>query len=246
MKKLLIAALISVLPGFALAAGGAVAFDKAPVDINDRASLQNGAKLFVNYCLSCHSASYARYNRMGRDLGLTDEQVKENFLFAGQKIGDTMTVAMPAADAKRWFGVQPPDLSVIARARGADYLYTYLRAFYVDEARPFGVNNTVFPDVGMPHVLSDLEGLKKPVYHVTTGEDGQEHKTISGYELVTPGSMKPAEYDKAVGDLVNFLVYLSEPAQLERQRLGWWVMGFLAIFFVVAYLLKKEYWKDVH
>jgi ubiquinol-cytochrome c reductase cytochrome c1 subunit len=187
-----------------------------------------------------------RYNRMGKDLGLTDEQVTQNLMLAGDKIGDTMKVAMTAKDAMTAFGVVPPDLSVIARARGADFLYTYMRSFYADPARPFGVNNTVFPDVGMPHVLADLQGLQKPVYEVTKAEDGAEHKVFKGYELVQAGSMKPEEYDAAVADLVNFLVYVGEPAQLERQRMGWWVLGFLAIFFVVAYLLKKEYWKDVH
>lgn len=217
MKKLIAAFVLAVSPALALAAGGGVHLDKAPVDLADQASLQNGAKVFVNYCLSCHSANYMRYNRMGRDLGLTDEQVKDNLMFASEKVGEPMSIAMPTKDAKTWFGNPPPDLSVISRARGADWLYTYLRTFYPDEKRPFGVNNKVFPDVGMPHVL------------------WQQQETMS-----------PAEYDKLVGDLVNFLVYMGEPIQLERQRMGIWVLLFIAVFTVLAYLLKKEYWKDVH
>jgi ubiquinol-cytochrome c reductase cytochrome c1 subunit len=183
---------------------------------------------------------------MGEDLGISDEQLKANMMFGTDKVGDTMTIAMPAKAAKGWFGNPPPDLSVIARARGADWLYTYLRTFYVDEKKPFGVNNTVFPDVGMPHVLWELQGMQKAVTHTTTAEDGTSHTAIVGYELVKPGTMTPAEYDAAVGDLVNFLVYMGEPTQLKRQELGVKVLIFLAFFFVLAYLLKKEYWKDIH
>lgn len=247
MRKLIQAiALIAALPGLAFAAGGGVKLDHFETDLTDQASLQRGAKLFTNYCLSCHSADYVRYNRVGRDIGLTDEQVKENLLFASDKVGDTMSIAMPKAESKVWFGKAPPDLSVIARARGADWLYTYLRTFYVDPSRPFGVNNKVFPDVGMPHVLAELQGLQKPVYEAHAGSDGEETQVLAGFELAEAGSMEPAEYDRAVGDLVNFMVYIGEPMQLERQRMGWWVLGFLAVFFVVAYLLKKEYWKDIH
>ncbi|WP_127477892.1 cytochrome c1 [Sulfurivermis fontis] len=242
MKKLVIAFVMAALPAFALAAGAGVHLDKAPVNLRDQASLQRGAQMFVNYCLSCHSAQFMRFNRMGADLGISDEQLKANMMFGTDKVGDTMTIAMAAADSKGWFGNPPPDLSVIARARGADWLYTYMRTFYLDEKKPMGVNNLVFPDVGMPHVLWELQGLQKPVYH--TGEDG--HATISGFEMVKPGTMTPAEYDAAVGDLVNFLVYMGEPVQLKRQELGVKVLIFLAFFFVLAYLLKKEYWKDVH
>lgn len=242
MKKLVIAFVMAALPAFALAAGAGVHLDKAPVNLRDQASLQRGARMFVNYCLSCHSAQFMRFNRMGADLGISEEQLKANMMFGTDKVGDTMTIAMAAKDAKGWFGNPPPDLSVIARARGADWLYTYMRTFYIDEKKPMGVNNLVFPDVGMPHVLWELQGMQKPVYH--TGEDG--HATISGFEMVKPGTMTPAEYDAAVGDLVNFLVYMGEPVQLKRQELGVKVLTFLAFFFVLAYLLKKEYWKDVH
>jgi len=242
MKKLVIAFVMAALPAFALAAGAGVHLDKAPVNLRDQASLQRGAQMFVNYCLSCHSAQFMRFNRMGADLGISDEQLKANMMFGTDKVGDTMTIAMPAKDSKVWFGNPPPDLSVIARARGADWLYTYMRTFYIDEKKPMGVNNAVFPDVGMPHVLWELQGMQQPIYH--TGEDG--HRTISGYELVKAGTMAPAEYDAAVGDLVNFLVYMGEPVQLKRQELGIKVLIFLAFFFVLAYLLKKEYWKDIH
>jgi ubiquinol-cytochrome c reductase cytochrome c1 subunit len=246
MKKLVIAFVMAALPAFALAAGDGVHLDKAPVDLHDQASLQRGAQMFVNYCLSCHSAQFLRFNRMGEDLGISDEQLKANMMFGTDKVGDTMTIAMAPKDSKVWFGNPPPDLSVIARARGADWLYTYMRTFYVDEKKPFGVNNAVFPDVGMPHVLWELQGMQKPVLHTTTAADGSTHTSITGYELVKAGTMTPAEYDAAVGDLVNFLVYMGEPTQLKRQALGIKVLIFLAFFFVLAYLLKKEYWKDIH
>jgi len=247
MRKLIQAiALIAALPGLAFAAGAGPKLDHIEVDLTDNASMQRGAKLFANYCLSCHSADYVRYSRVGKDIGLTDDQIKNNLLFASDKVGDTMTVAMPKEQAKEWFGKAPPDLSVIARSRGADWLYTYLRTFYVDESRPFGVNNQVFPDVGMPHVLADLQGLQAPVYESHPNAEGEEEQVLTGFGEPVGGSMTPAEYDEAVADLVHFLVYIGEPVQLERQRMGWWVLGFLAVFFVVAYLLKKEYWKDVH
>ncbi len=246
MKKLIVAFALAVMPVLASANEGGMHLDKAPVDLSDKASLQHGAKLFVNYCLSCHSADYMRYNRMGKDLGLTDAEVKDNLMFASEKVGDTMTIAMNPEDAKRWFGNPPPDLSVIARARGADYLYTYLRTFYLDEKRPFGVNNEVFKDVGMPAVLAELQGVQKPVFHTEKDAEGNEHTSITGFELVKQGTMTPAEYDKAVGDLVNFLVYMGEPAQLQRKAMGIKVIAFLLVFFVFAYLLKKEYWKDIH
>ncbi|QKT02890.1 cytochrome c1 [Ectothiorhodospiraceae bacterium 2226] len=246
MKKFVIALILAVLPGWAAAAGPAVPLDRANVNLEDTASLQRGARLFVNYCLSCHSANYMRYNRMGEDLALTESQVTENLMFTTERIGDTMSVAMPRAEAAEWFGKAPPDLSVIARARGADWLYTFLRTFYVDEDRPFGVNNAAFPDVGMPHVLWELEGLKAPVYRTETDANGDEAQVLEGYQMARRGSLTPAEYDVAVNDLVNFMVYMGEPMALDRQRLGLWVLLFLAIFTVLAYALKKEYWKDVH
>ena len=246
MKKIITALLITLMPALGLAAGGGVHLDKADVDLTNQASLQNGAKLFVNYCLSCHSAAYMRYNRMAKDLGLTEEQVQNNLMFAADKVGETMTVAMPENEAKKWFGTKIPDLTVVTRARGADWLYTYLRTFYLDASRPLGVNNTTFKDVGMPHVLWELEGLKQPVYETYKDHEGNEAKRIVGYEMVRPGKMSPTEYDNAVRDLVNFMVYMGEPAKLSRYNIGVWVLLFLALLFVVSYAMKKEFWKDVH
>ncbi len=228
------------------AGGGGFPLEHARIDLDNKASLQRGAKLFVNYCMGCHSAEYQRYNRMARDLELTDEQVRDNLIFTGAKVGDTMEIAMEKDDAKRWFGAAPPDLSVIARSRGVDYLFTYLLTFYLDEDRPLGVNNAVFPAVGMPHVLWELQGWQKPVYHNVTDASGEPKEVIAKFEVVEPGSMTPPDFRAAMNDLVNFLAYIAEPARLQRESLGFWVLFYLVIAFVVFYLLKKEYWKDVH
>ena len=246
MKKIIIAFILAVMPGLGFTAGGSIHLDSANIDLTDNASLQRGAKLFVNYCLNCHSASFMRYNRMGTDLGISDELVKENLLFTADKVGEPMDIAMKKSDAKKWFGTNPPDLSLIARSKGsgtqgADWLYTYFRSFYVDESRPFGMNNTVFKDVGMPHVLWELQGEQRLV-----DPDYAKKGVSPQFELVTPGSMSPAEYDQAARDLTNFLVYVGEPAQLKRQSMGIWVLLFLVVLFVVSYAMKKEYWKDVH
>ncbi|MDH5444871.1 MAG: cytochrome c1 [Gammaproteobacteria bacterium] len=256
MKKTILAFLMSMLPVLAMAAGGGMKNYAVDIDLNNKASLQNGAKLFVNYCLSCHSAQAMRYNRMAKDLGMTEEQVKNNLIFTADyskkpegetnKVGSLMEVAMWTKDAKSWFGTKVPDLSVVARARGADWLYTYLTTFYIDESRPFGVNNQRFPSVGMPHVMWELEGLKKAVYKTEKGADGKDHKVITGFETVVPGKMSKVEFDSAMRDLVNYMVYMGEPALLVRKTMGVWVLLFLVIFFFVAYALKKEYWKDIH
>jgi ubiquinol-cytochrome c reductase cytochrome c1 subunit len=232
--------LLLAAPLAAIAAGPSVPLDKAPVNLSDHESLQRGARVFVNYCLNCHSAGVMRYSRM-EDLGLTEDQIKDNLLFAAEKPGELMKVAMTKTDAKLWFGATPPDLSVIARSRSADWLYTYLRGFYLDPSRPTGWNNTVFDKVGMPHVLWSLQGEMAPVYR----QEG-EHQVIERLELAKPGSVTLAEYDAMVGDLVNYLVWMGEPAQMQRKQLGLIVLAFLAIFFVVAYYLKKEFWKDIH
>lgn len=242
MRNIFLALLFCVAPVLGQASEG-VPLDKVKIDLHDQASLQRGAKFFVNYCMGCHAASYLRYNGVAKDIGVSNEQMLQNLVFAGEKIGDYMTIAMPTKDAKSWFGTTPPDLSVIARARGNDWLYTYLRGFYIDASRPFGVNNVAFKDVGMPHVLWELQGWQKLV-------PADEHE-IGGHdkpklEIVTPGTMTPDDYDDAMTDLVNFLAYMGEPAKLERQSLGIKVLLFLAVFFVVAYLLKKDYWKDIH
>lgn len=256
MMKKLTAFLLMMAPVVSMAAGGGIKLMEADVDLNNKASLQHGAQLYVNYCMGCHSISYMRYNRMGEDLGLTDEQVVQNLMPVADfsklpkgetpKIGSLMKNAMPAEAAEGWFGTKVPDLSVVARSRGADWLYTYLKTFYVDESRPMGVNNQAFPLVGMPHVLWELEGLKKPVYETHETADGEEVKELVDYEFVTEGSMSPAEYDDAVRDLVNFLVYVGEPAKLDRYKIGVWVILFLVVLFFFAYALKKEYWRDVH
>lgn len=239
-------ALVLVMPvPSALAATGGYPLDSANIDLTDKASLQRGAQLFVNYCMGCHSAQYQRYNRLGSDLGLSDELVEENLIFTGAKVGDLMNNAMDADDAANWFGAAPPDLTLIARSRGADYLYTYLRTFYLDESRPLGVNNAVFPLVGMPHALWQLQGWQAPVYETVTDAEGNEHEVIEGFELVEEGSRSPAEFDRDIRDLVNLLVYMGEPMRLERQSLGVKVILFLILMTVVFYLLKKEYWRDI-
>ena len=233
------------LGGGAWAAGGETPLLEAKVDLGDRASLQRGARLFVNYCAGCHSARFMRYSRMGRDLGLTEEQVRANLMFASDKPGDPILATLGEADAGAWFGHPPPDLSLSARARGPDWLYTYLMTFYRDESRPFGANNLVYPDVAMPHALVELQGVQ-----ARKEAAGDDHAAPTGagelLELVEPGSMSVAEYRRAVRDLVNFMVYVGEPAKLDRYALGGWVLLFLLVFFVIARLLYKEYWKDVH
>jgi len=246
MKKRLIVLFLALVPAWAFAAGGhGVHLDKANIDPNNRDSLQRGAKLFVNYCLSCHSASLMRYERMGKDLGISEQLVSENLMFTGGKVGELMTVATAPADAKEWFGTVPPDLTVIARSRGVDWLYTYLRSFYRDDSRHVGVNNLVFPDVGMPHVLWELQGWQEKVVTKAKDHDGKETEVIE-LELVEPGLRTPEEYDRDMRDLVNFLDYMGEPAKHDRRELGVRVLLFLFVFLVLAYLLKREYWKDVH
>lgn len=245
MKKLTIAFLLAVVPLVGMAAGD-VELDAADIDMSDQASLQRGAKYFMNYCLGCHSLQFQRYNRMARDLGLTEEEVKENLMFTTDKIGDTMTVAMNPEDAKKWFGVTPPDLSVRIRARGVDWIYSYLRSFYLDKTRPSGVNNIIFPGVGMPHVLWQLQGLQKAVFKTHEDGNGNKIEVFDHFEQVTPGTLSAAEYDQFARDLTAFLSYVGEPIQMERKRIGVWVLLFIAVFFVLSYLLKKEYWKDIH
>lgn len=246
MKKQLIAVLLAIAPVCVFAAGGhGVHLDKANIDPENTQSLQRGASLFVNYCLSCHSASLMRFQHMGDDLGIEETLVSENLIFTGGKIGDLMTVASSPADSKVWFGTVPPDLTVIARARGVDWLYTYLRSFYQDDSRSIGTNNLVFPDVGMPNVLWELQGVQEPVITTIKGHDGKEIKEVS-LELVEPGLLTPTEFDRSVRDLVNYLDYMGEPAKHERRELGTKVILFLLMFLVLAYLLKREFWKDIH
>ncbi len=234
MKKLLIA-LLTVVPMLALASGPSVHFDKTNNDLTDKESLKRGFKAFQNYCLGCHQLQYQRYNRTFADLGISEEEGKANWMPTGEKVGDHITNTMPAKEAAKWFGTAPPDLTLITRFKhgGPDEVYTYLRSFYVDETRPFGVNNKVFKDVGMPHVLQNLQGVR------TMNEHGE-------LSPATGGTMTEEEFDAFVRDIVNFLEYVSEPSKLERESLGYKVIGFLVILFIFSYLLKKEYWRDVH
>lgn len=240
MKKLILAFLLAAVPVLTMAAGGGVHLDDADIDVTDTASLQRGAKYFVNYCTGCHSLKFQRYNRMASDLGLSADEVKANLMFTTDNIGDTMNIAMDPKDAEKWFGVTPPDLSVTARSRGVDWIYTYLRSFYADEKRPFGVNNTVFPDVGMPNVLWQLQGTQKAVHKEVDGVK------VTELELDAPGTLSAEEFDGVARDLTAFLSYVGEPIQAKRRAMGKWVLMFIGIFFVLAYLLKKEYWKDIH
>ncbi|MGE6182109.1 cytochrome c1 [Aeromonas media] len=243
--KRIIFAVLALLPGLVLAAGGGFPLDKAEYDLGDKASLQRGAATFMNYCAGCHSTQYQRYNRVAADIGIPEELMRENLVFTGAKIGDLMKSAMSEKDAARWFGAPPPDLTLVARVRGADWIYTYLRSFYVDETRPFGVNNAVFPSVGMPHVLEPLQGTPRAEFE-THSLDGVEMQQVVSIKSDGNGEMNNEEYDQTVLDLVNFLVYSAEPVQQERERMGFWVLGFIAIFFIFTVLLKKEFWRDVH
>ncbi|MEO8394870.1 MAG: cytochrome c1, partial [Chloroflexota bacterium] len=246
MRRLLAALLVGLFVPAVPANTEGLKLQNANVDLSNRASLQNGAKLFVNYCVSCHSASFMRYNRIAADLGIPEDKVKQNLMFTTDKIGDTMTVAMKPQDAEAWFGIAPPDLSVIERSRGADWLYSYLQGFYADDKQPTGVNNLYFPSTTMPHVLWELQGVKRAVYHTVPDETGKEVQAIEHLEEGVPGRLSAAEYKMATRDLVNFLVYLGEPAKLVRYKIGMGVLLFLAVLLVATYLLKREYWKDIH
>jgi ubiquinol-cytochrome c reductase cytochrome c1 subunit len=266
MKKLLTLLVASCVfataSSMSFAAGGhGAVLDKVPLNMNDKESLQRGAKLFVNYCLSCHSAQYSRYERVANDLDIPLALLKENLMFTTEKPGDLMKTTMPADDAKRWFGVAPPDLSLVSRVRKPNWVYTYLRAFYLDESSPSGWNNSLFENVAMPHALFELQGVQRLVGKVTPDElhaldahaaDSDSHAddyTVVGdakFELVHEGKLNPEEFDQAMIDLTSFLVYLAEPVQLKRQKIGVFTLAFLIILMGLCYLLKKEYWRDVH
>ena len=241
MKPLLVAACLMALSVFAPPAGAAGGGELMPANINlrDTAAVQRGARLFVNYCFSCHSASYMRYKRLSEDLGLDEEVVMENLVFADAKIGETMTIAMKPEDGEAWLGKTPPDLSLSSRSRGADWLYTYLMTFYQDESG--GWNNIALPNASMPHVMWQLQGIQKPVYARDQGQDVVDHLV-----LAEPGLQTPEEYEGTVRDLVAFMEYLGEPAKMQRKNVGIWVLLFLALFAFLAYLLKAEFWRDVH
>lgn len=219
--------------------------EEANIDLTDKASLQRGAKLFMNYCLGCHQMQYQRYERTFRDIGIPTDIGEETLIFDGSKVGSHITNSMDADDAAKWFGAAPPDLTLIARVKSPDYIYTYLKSFYKDESRPFGVNNTVFPSVGMPHVLQELQGLPTPIYEEVE-ENGKTVRKVVGTEVDGSGEMSVDEYDQAARDITNFLEYVGEPSRLDSEALGIKVIGFLVILFILAFLLKKEYWRDVH
>jgi ubiquinol-cytochrome c reductase cytochrome c1 subunit len=254
LKKLIaILALAPLLAALsAHASEGGHPLDHAPDRSRDLSSLQNGARLFVNYCLNCHAAASMRYNRL-RDIGLTEDQIKNNLMFTTDKVGDLMKVSMNPKDSKEWFGVAPPDLSVIARAKaseagsGPDYLYTYLRTYYQDPSRPTGWNNLVYANVAMPHVLWQLQGVRNAKFaeEKDLHDEGKTVHKFVGFEQVKPGTMTPTEYDTAIADLVSYLAWMSEPVQDKRRQLGVWVLLFLGVFLVVAWRLNASYWKDV-
>ena len=246
IKKLILAwalALAALTPSFA--AGGGAPWDKFPAErMNDLAALQNGAKLFANYCLNCHQAGFMRYNRM-KDIGLTEEQIKSNLIFTDAKVGDLMKAAMDTKDAKEWLAAAPPDLTLITRSRsaagmgtGSDYVYTFLRTFYRDDTRPSGWNNAVFPNTGMPNVLWELQGQQRAVF------DAQTHQ-VKGYEAIVPGTLSPEAYNTTVADLVAYMTWMGDPVAKTRVRVGVWVLIFLAIFTVIAWRLNAAFWKDV-
>ena len=251
MKKLVLSFLtaFALVSGVQAAGGGGIAWDKAPNNLNDMGALQNGAKVFVNYCLNCHAAAFMRFNRL-KDIGLTEQQIKDNLLFTTDKVGETMKVAIDPRQAKEWFGGNPPDLTVIARSRssgqgsGADYLYTYLRSYYPDDTKATGWNNLAFPNVGMPHVLWELQGKRVPVYGKEVVH-GHETEIFKGWEQVSPGKMTPLEYDHMVGDLVGYLQWMSEPSQSKRVQVGVWVLIFLTVMTVFTWRLNAAFWKDV-
>ncbi|MCU0931014.1 MAG: cytochrome c1 [Serpentinimonas sp.] len=250
MKKWIIGCLMAVGLSQAMAAGSTFPMDKAPNRTNDMAALQNGAKLFANYCLSCHSASFMRYNRL-TEIGLTERQIRDNLMFATDRIGDTMQANINQRQAKEWFGAAPPDLTLVARSRaaigghsGPDYLYTFLRTYYRDGEKLTGWNNLAFPNVGMPNPLWELQGERRPIFETVTSR-GHEVEVFRGWEEVTPGAMTAAEYDNAIADLVGFMQWMAEPGQNDRVRMGVLVLLFLAVFTVVAWRLNAAYWKDI-
>lgn len=247
LKLLLAAAVLSFSAAPAFSAGSSVPLQDAQVNLDNKLSLARGAKFYANYCMGCHSLKFSRYNRVASDLGLEEADMKSIIFTRNDdneidKTGALMTNAIPAKDAARWFGTAPPDLSLIARSRGGgDWIYSYLKGFYRDDSRPFGVNNTIFDNVGMPHVLLDLQGMQELEEH----DDGKGHVTKT-LKLVEPGKMSVGEYDQLARDLTNFLVYVAEPAQLHRTFYGVLTLLFLFVLFIFSYLLKKEFWKDIH
>lgn len=227
------------------ASGGQMPMEKAENDPDNVASLQRGARNFMNYCSGCHSAQYVRYNTIGKDLDLSDEELVDNLMFNAEKTFETIRAAMPAEDAKRWYGVAPPDMSLIARAKTVDYIYNFLKAFYVEADSPTGVNNLVLAGTSMPNVLWELQGYQSAVFTEHSNDDGSTTLHFDGFEQISPGKMDAGEYDEFVRDTVNFLGYIAEPIRSERRMLGTWVIIYLVVFLIIARMLKKQIWKDV-
>ncbi|MFZ1537717.1 MAG: cytochrome c1 [Chromatiaceae bacterium] len=246
MRKLILASLLFLAPVLASASTEGVALQDAKINLKDKASLQRGAEHFVNYCMGCHSLQYMRYNRMAEDLGIADTTLRQNFIFTGAKPGDLMISSMSTENAANWLGIAVPDLTLVTRWRSPDWVYTYLKSFYADPTRPYGVNNLVFPQVGMPNILAGLQGIQQPKIEDHKSPEGQVIQKVVGLEPAVGGTLSAEQYDTFVRDVTAFLTYAGEPVKLERQKLGIYVLLFLALFFVVAYALKKEYWKDVH
>ncbi|MDD1621118.1 MAG: cytochrome c1 [Methylococcaceae bacterium] len=240
MKRIL-STLLFLLSFSVNASSSGIELEEADIDLSDTVSLERGAKHYVTYCLGCHSAKHIRYKRIALDLHLDEGEILKNVAPLGAGIYDQMHSAMNGHDAEKWFGTTPPDLSLIARSRGADWLYTYLKGFYAEPGKPTGVNNTVFKDVAMPNVLWQQQGTQVAVIKNIDG-----HDVVTELKLEQPGQLSPREFDRMVNDLVNFLVYVGEPVQLERQQMGKYALFFILMFIVLAYLLKKEYWKDIH
>lgn len=226
------------------AAGGGAELEPANIDPDNTASLQRGARNFMNYCAGCHSAQYVRFNTIGKDLDLSEQQLVDNLMFNAQKTFDTIQASMPTEDATRWYGVAPPDLSLMARARGADYVYNFLKGFYLDPASPTGVDNRVLEGTSMPHVLWELQGFQRATFSEHT-EEGVTTRTLDGFERATSGMLDDKAYDEFVRDTVNFLAYIAEPIRSDRRKLGVWVLMYLVVFLVIAVMLKKQIWKDV-
>ena len=251
MGKLILGCILVLFSTLASAAGTSIHLDDITTDHSDKPSLQRGAKLFTNYCMGCHSMEYARYKRVSQDLEIPEDLYTENLIFTDAKIGELMKIAMPKDKAGSWFGNPPPDLTLETRLRGDDWVYSYLRGFYQDQSRPLGVNNVVFPNVGMPHVLVNLQGLCAE--HPTIGEkamvdplSGDVRNAGSCSKFAIEGSLTGQEYDQVVYDITNFMSYMADPIKLERESLGIKVLLFIPLFFVCAWFLNREYWKDVH
>lgn len=246
MKRLCLITMLLCLPVSAFASEGGSGMEPVYINVNNRAALQRGAKLFINYCLGCHSLKYQRYIRLAEDLGLDPERVEQSLMYTGDQIYDLMTNAMAPEQAEKWFGIAPPDLTLTARSRGGTWIYNYLQSFYLDPSRPMGWNNTVLENAAMPNPLWMLQGIQIPVYETVVNELGRKEKHLVDLKFIRDGRLTEEQFERVVRDITTFLVYVGEPAKLVRKSMGIWVMLFIAFFTLMAWLLKREYWRDVH